>query len=60
MKVGIYTAHIIHNYGAQLQAYASIKFISGIINGKVELVNVITSHEAKGLKYYLKKIKRIL
>lgn len=56
MKVGIYTAHIIHNYGAQLQAYASIKFISGIINGKVELVNVITSHEAKGLKYYLKKI----
>ncbi len=44
MKIGIYTAHIVHNHGAQLQAYATVKFLQDKFpNAQFELVNVITS-----------------
>ncbi len=52
MKVGIYTIHNAHNYGAMLQAYATQAFLRQN-NIDAEIVNVFTKDALKRLQYKL-------
>lgn len=58
MKIGIYTI-IAQNYGAQLQAYATAKYLQRVCKGQtVELVNI--KRQYFGLVYWKRIIKSFL
>lgn len=57
MRVGIYTAHLVHNYGAQLQAYATLQFLQSIkADWYFELVNVITSRPKPCIRLFISNL----
>lgn len=57
MRVGIYTAHLVHNYGAQLQAYATLRFLQSIKpDCFFELVNVITSRPKPSIRLFISSL----
>lgn len=57
MKIGIYTVHIVHNYGAQLQAYATYRFLQHIcLDSEIEFVNVVTSRPKFNIRCFIKNL----
>ncbi len=57
IRIGIYTAHLVHNFGAQLQAYATVRFLQQIaLNCQFELVSVVTSHPKPNLRLLIKSM----
>lgn len=56
-KIGIYTIHSVFNYGAQLQAYATIFYLKKIFPYyDIELVNIELSSSKLNLKQCIKKL----
>lgn len=58
MKIGVYTLHLVHNYGAQLQAYATSRFLNFITpkHCNIELVNIKAHREKHTFRWFIKNI----
>lgn len=50
MRVGIYTIHACNNFGAVLQAYATVTYIKRL-GYKAEIVDITTQEAEKGFRY---------
>lgn len=50
MKVGIYTIHACNNFGAVLQAYATVTYIKRL-GYEAEIVDITTQEAEKGFRY---------